>query len=91
MSRPLQVSRAPGGQPAAQFVGSCSLPVQRALWHPQLHALSKKVITQGKALHPFLGTWEGTMIMVVHLKARETHSEKQTDGIIKTTYIYIYT
>lgn len=29
--------------------------------------------------------------MVVQLKARETRSEKETDGIIKTIYIYIYT
>lgn len=70
---------------------SRSLPIQRALWHPQLQLLSKKVISQGKALQPFLGTWEGTMIMVVQLKARKTHSEKETDGIIKIIYIYIYT
>lgn len=31
------------------------------------------------------------MIVVVQLKARETHSEKETDGIIETIYIFIYT
>lgn len=51
----------------------------------------KRVISQGKALQPFLGMWEGKIIMVVQLKAKKTHSEKKTDSIIKTVYIYIYT
>lgn len=49
-SRALQLSRAPGGHPAAQLMGSPSLPILRALQHPRLQLLPKKGHQSGKDL-----------------------------------------
>lgn len=83
----LQVSRAHGSQPAAQLMGSCQFKGLFSIL--SCDRFPKRVISQGKALQPFLGMWEGQWLWLLSLKQGK-HTQERKQMVLLKLFAFMF-